>query len=402
MAFDFLTVYDRHGMDALAVDAIGRVEGAPHAPQDGYSSIPMWVADMNFGTAPAVTDAIRARLEHPIFGYFFPPQEYFDAIKNWQASHNNAHDVEDRHIGYENGVLGGLISTVSAYCQPGDSVLVHSPTYVGFTSCLTAAGFNIVHSPLIPDNDGVYHMDYEDMDRVLEESGAKVAIFCSPHNPTGRVWHREEIEAAMEIYAKHDCIVVSDEIWSDIIHPGCTHVPTQSVSEDARNRTVALYAPSKTFNIAGIVGAYHIIYNDDLRARVEAASKKSHYNDAHVLSVHALIGGYSSEGNAWLQELNDVLAHNVQRARDFFAQCAPEISIARSAGTYMLWLDATAWCAKHKKSIDELLEAGWRVGVGWQDGRPFHGDCHIRMNVALPSALLEEALGRLAEHVFVE
>lgn len=154
-------------------------------------------------------------------------------------------NLDDKHIGYENGVLGGLISTVSAYCKPGDAVLVHSPTYIGFTSCLTAAGYKIVHSTLTADENNVYHMDYDDMDRVLTESGAKVAIFCSPHNPTGRVWHREEIEKAMAIYAKHDCIVVSDEIWSDIIHPGRTHIPAQSVSEDARNRTVALYALSK-------------------------------------------------------------------------------------------------------------------------------------------------------------
>lgn len=400
MAFDFTTIYDRHGKDALAVDAIGQIEGVPKAPQEGFSTIPMWVADMNFATAPAVVSAIQERLEHPIFGYFLPPQKYFDVIKDWQRSHNGVSNLDDKHIGYENGVLGGLISTVSAYCKPGDAVLVHSPTYIGFTSCLTAAGYKIVHSTLTADENNVYHMDYDDMDRVLTESGAKVAIFCSPHNPTGRVWHREEIEKAMAIYAKHDCIVVSDEIWSDIIHPGRTHIPAQSVSEDARNRTVALYALSKTFNIAGIVGAYHIIYNDQLRAKVEESSKRPHYNDANVLSIHALIGAYSSEGAQWVTELNEVLAANVKRTREFFARVAPEIRIANSAGTYMLWLDATAWCKKYGKSIDELLEAGWRVGVGWQDGRLFHGPCHIRMNVALPAQLLEEALERLNNHVF--
>ena len=133
---------------------------------------------------------------------------------------------------------------------------------------------------------------------------------------------------------------------------------------------------------------------------MEESSKRSHYNDANVLSIHALIGAYSSEGAQWVTELNEVLAANVKRTREFFARVAPEIRIANSAGTYMLWLDATAWCKKYGKSIDELLEAGWRVGVGWQDGRPFHGPCHIRMNVTLPAQLLEEALERLNNHVF--
>ncbi|QWT17961.1 aminotransferase class I/II-fold pyridoxal phosphate-dependent enzyme [Collinsella sp. zg1085] len=399
MSFDFTTVYDRTGKDAIALDGMGIVPEAPLPPDAGFSPIPMWIADMSFATVPSVTAALQKRLEHPLFGYFDMPQAYFDAIISWQRDRNGVEGLEAQHIGYEHGVLGGLVSAVAACTEPGATVLVHSPTYVGFTKSMTAAGFSLELSPLVKDAAGVYRLDFEDMDRRLTKTGANVAIFCSPHNPTGRVWEREEIAAAMEVYAKHDCVVISDEIWSDVIHPGHVHVPTQSVSADARMRTVGLYAPSKSFNIAGIVGAYHIIYNDDLRRRVLAQSGSSHYNGANVLSLHALLGAYTDEGKAWLAELNEVLANNVYRARAFFAEHAPEIEIVKPEATYMIWLDATAWCQKHGKTIDDLLQAGWRVGVGWQDGRRFHGPCHIRMNLALPASLLDEALIRLQEHV---
>lgn len=203
------------------------------------------------------------------------------------------------HIGYENGVLGGVVSTLRAYVQPGDAVLVHSPTYIGFTKSIEAAGYRIVHSPLKLDDRGVWRMDFEDMERKLAQNHIHAAVFCSPHNPCGRVWGRDEIERAMDIYRQHDCVVISDEIWSDIILSGHKHIPTQSVSEDAHMRTVALYAPSKTFNLAGLVGSYHIIYNETLRDRVCAVSNKTHYNEMNVISMHALIGAYQQQGYEW-------------------------------------------------------------------------------------------------------
>jgi hypothetical protein len=151
---------------------------------------------------------------------------------------------------------------------PGEEILLHAPTYVGFTHVLENTGRNAVHSDLIRDEQGVWRMDYEDMDRKLKEHKIHLAIFCSPHNPTGRVWERWEIERAMEIYAKNDCVVISDEIWSDIIMPGFRHIPTQSVSEDAKQRSIAFYAPSKTFSLAGLIGSYHVVYNDRLRDRL--------------------------------------------------------------------------------------------------------------------------------------
>lgn len=251
MKYDFTSLIDRHGMDAIAVDSWGEIpDMAPNAPDEGFDRIPMWVADMNFATVPTVQEHIIQRAQHPMFGYFNPRDEYFNRIIEWQSRRNGVEGLAPEHIGYENGVLGGVVSTLRAYVQPGDTVLVHSPTYIGFTKSIEAAGYRIVHSPLKLDDRGVWRMDFEDMERKLAQNHIHAAVFCSPHNPCGRVWERDEIERAMGIYRQHDCVVISDEIWSDIILPGHKHIPTQSVSEDAHMRTVALYAPSKTFNLA--------------------------------------------------------------------------------------------------------------------------------------------------------
>ena len=401
MTYDFTSILDRAGQDALAVDGLGTNPGmAPEPPAEGFDFIPMWVADMNFPVVPTVQEAIIDRVKQPHFGYFSLRDEYFQEIIRWHETRNHVTGLKPEHIGYENGVLGGVVSTLNAFAASGDAVLLHSPTYIGFTNSLTNAGFKIVHSPLTLDENGVWRMDFDDMEEKLAAHKIHVAVFCSPHNPCGRVWERWEVERAMELYRKYDCVVISDEIWSDIIRPGHTHVPTQSVSEDARQRTVALYAPSKTFNLAGLVGSYHIIYNDYLRDRVCAQSSKCHYNEANVLSMHALMGAYRPEGYQWVDELNQVIAGNVDYACGYLAEHVDGVACAKPEGTYMLFLDCTEWCEKHGRDIDWLLRAGWEVGVGWQDGRPFHGPCHIRMNLALPLSRVEEAMKRLDEHVF--
>ena len=401
MKYDFTTCIDRHGMDAIAVDGWGEIPGmSPRVPDPGFDAIPMWVADMNFPTAPTVTEHIIERAKHPLFGYFDPRDEYFDRIIEWQRRRNGVEGLERKHIGYENGVLGGVVSTLNAVACPGDAVLVHSPTYIGFTKALENAGYRIVLSPLVLDGSGTWRMDFADMEEKLAANHVHAAIFCSPHNPCGRVWERAEIERAMEIYAAHDVTVISDEIWSDIIRPGFKHTPTQSVGEDARRRTVALYAPSKTFNLAGLVGSYHIIYDDALRDRVVSASTKSHYNEMNVLSMHALIGAYQPEGYGWVDELNEVVKGNVDYFCDYVAEHFEGVACARPQGTYMVFLDCTEWCRAHGRDVQWLLDEGNRVGVGYQDGRPFHGPCHIRVNLALPLSRVQEACERLDRYVF--
>ena len=400
MPYDFTTIYDRHGKDALAVEGLGKPGFAPPTPKNGFSAIPMWVADMNFATVPTIPAAIIARASHPLYGYFLTPDAYYDAIIGWQRDRNGVEGLTKDAIGYENGVLGGVASALGCLAAPGDAVLLHSPTYIGFTHTLEDNGYRIVHSPLVQDENGTWRMDYADMDRKCKENHIHAAIFCSPHNPCGRVWERWEIEKAMDVYRENGVTVISDEIWSDIILGGHKHIPTQSVSEDARQRTIALYAPSKTFNLAGLIGSYHIIYNKTLRDRVAARSEKTHYNEMNVLSMHALLGAYTPEGRAWVDELCAVLTENVDYAYRYIAEHFPGVRVAKPEGTYLLFLDCTDWCAAHGKTIDEVEQAGWDVGVAWQDGRMFHGPCAVRVNLALPKSLVVEAFERLDKYVF--
>ena len=400
MKYDFTSIIDRRGKDAIAVDMVG-MPGSPYpAPRDGFDIIPMWVADMNFPSLPTITEAMIRRAGHPAFGYFMPPAAYYDAIIRWQESHNGVSGLTKDNIGYENGVLGGVVTTLNVFCSRGDKVLLHSPTYVGFTHSLENNGYEIIHSPLVKDGQGVWRMDFEDMEKKLVDHKIHAAIFCSPHNPTGRVWEKWEVEKAMELYKKHDVMVISDEIWSDLLLTGYTHTPTQSVSDDAKMRTVALYAPSKTFNLAGLVGSYHIIYNRAIKDRVDKESSLSHYNSMNVMSMHALLGAYQPEGYEWVEELRQVITGNVNFACDFIAEHFEGISVSKPQGTYMLFLDCEKWLEKHGKTMDELLAAGWDVGVIWQDGRAFHGKTHIRMNLALPLSRVQEAFRRLDMYVF--
>lgn len=398
MKYDFTSIIDRRGRDSIAVDLVPGL--GPQGPKEGFDVIPMWVADMNFPTVPTIQEAIIERAKHPMFGYFQPSREYYDSIIRWHEIRNGVTGLAMEHIRYENGVLGCVMSVVNAFSAPGDSVLLHSPTYIGFTRVLQNNGRRIILSDLVQDEEGVWRMDYADMDKKLKEHKIHLAIFCSPHNPCGRVWEREEIEKAMEVYENNDCLVISDEIWSDIILYKNKHIPSQSINEDAKNRTVAVYAPSKTFNLAGLVGAYHIIYNKYLRDRVRAQSSKSHYNSVNVFSIHALIGAYKDEGYEWLDELCRVLEENIDYASDHIMSKYKGIKFFKPQGTYMLYLDCREWCEDHNMTLDELHKAGTDVGVLWQDGRPFNRPYTIRLNLALPKSRLIEAFNRLDKYVF--
>ena len=401
MKYDFTSIMDRVGKDAIAVDLVGKLPGfAPEAPREGFDIIPMWVADMNFPTCPAITERIIERTKHPAFGYFSISDEYYDSIIRWHEVRNGITGLKKEHIGYENGVLGGVVSALNVFCSKGDNVLLHSPTYIGFTDSLTNNGYHIVHSSLVKDENHIWRMDFEDMEKKIVENAIHAAILCNPHNPCGRVWERWELEKAMQLFQKHDVYVISDEIWSDLMLDGHRHIPVQSVSEDARRRTVGFYAPSKTFNLAGLVGSYHIIYNQRIRDRVRKESSLSHYNSINVLSMHALISAYSPEGQEWTDELCEVLSGNVRYACDYIAEHFEGVEVSKPEGTYMLFVDCTKWCESHGKTIDDVEHAAWDVGVAIQDGRMFHGSCCMRMNLALPLSRVKEAFDRLDKYVF--
>ena len=403
MKYDFTSIIDRRGMDATALDSVGAYKWGiePEAPAEGFDFIPMWVADMNFATCPAIPREIIRRAEHPLFGYFNYSDEYYQSILGWRKAGGWHQDLTRDMIGYENGVHGFLSSAVRALTEPGDPILLHSPVYVGFREDVEGLGRRSVFSPLVQDAEGVWRMDYKDMDRKIKENGIRLAIFCSPHNPSGRVWEMEELSRAMDVFEANDVTVLSDEIWADLVFPGHPHIPTQCVNDWAREHVCAAYAPSKTFNLAGLIGSYHIIYNEELRRKIRSLGNDSHYNEMNVLSMHALIGAYSAEGREWVDELVQVLESNAQFTCDYFHTNFPDVKVQMPQGTYMLFLDLTDYCARTGRTLDEVLHEGWRVGVGWQDGRQFEGPCHIRLNLASPRSRIEEALTRMKTYIFI-
>lgn len=367
MKYDFETIIERAGKDALAVD-VPQIDrdaetgyfGVPL--KEGLDVIPMWVADMNFATAPSIPEAVSARLAHPVYGYFLPREEYFDAIIRWQTKRNQVTGLKAEHIGYENGVLGGVVSAAGVLCSGGDKILVHSPTYIGFTNALGNAGYKLVHSPLYQDEEGVWRMDYEDMEKRLAEENIHTAILCSPHNPTGRAWERWELEKAMELFKKYEVYVISDEIWSDLYLEDYKHIPTQSVSEDAKMRTIAFYAPSKTFNLAGLIGSYHIVYNRWLRERLLKESSLSHYNNMNILSMYALMGAYTEAGEEWLEELKAVLTKNIAYACEFIEKNWKGVKVSKPQATYMLFWTVKNGAKTMEKPWTNSKEQVWKQG----------------------------------------
>lgn len=402
MKYDFTSIIDRKGKDALAVDKLPDGFGIADEiyVRDGLDCIPMWIADMNFATVPTVTEAIIERTKHPTYGYFDTRDEYYNNIIKWHKDRKGITDLTKEEIGYENGVLGGVATALHVLCSQGDNILVHAPTYIGFTGVLNNNGYHIIHSPLCKDEKGIWRMDFEDMEKKIIDNKIHTAIFCSPHNPTGRVWERWEVEKAMEIYEKHNVYVIADEIWSDIILGDHKHIPTQSVSEYAKMHTAAFYAPSKTFNLAGLIGSYHVIYNKWLRERMDKGASLGHYNSMNVLSMYALIGAYSPEGNEWVDELCQVIGENVDYACNFIEEHFDGVDVSRPQGTYMLFLDCEKWCKNHNKTLEELLISGFEAGVFWQNGEAFQKKWAIRMNLALPLSRVKEAFDRLNKYVF--
>ena len=399
MTYDFTTIIPREGRDALAVEGLGWGFG-PTAPKEGFDFIPMWVADMNFPTAPSIARRIAERAAHPPDGYFLARPENYQAIFDWQKRHGVS-GLKKWQIGYHNGVLGGVASLMKAFTAPGDKVLMHSPAYIGFSHVLEDLGRRAELSPMKKDENGVWRMDFDDMERCLKEEHIHFAIFCSPHNPTGRVWERWEVERAMELYAKYDCVVAADEIWSDLILPGYQHVPVQSVSEDARRHTVAFYSPSKGFNLSGLWSSYSISYDRTLQDRMVKEGDMTHYNSLNVLSMHALLGAYSEEGAAWLAELLQVLQGNIDFVCDFVRDELPGVAVSKPQSTYLVFLSCDGYAARTGRTMDDIISAAWDAGVGLQDGRPFFEPFGLRLNLALPKSRVEEAMRRLKEYVFV-
>ena len=391
MKYDFDKVVDRHGTNCLKYDfAIERGKPA--------DILPLWVADMDFQTAPAILERLEETVKHGIFGYSDGKEGYFAAVQNWYRE-RFGWETKPEWLVKTPGVVFALAAAVRAYTKEGDGVLLQQPVYYPFSEVITDNGRKVVNSPL-KITDGYYTMDFDDLETKIVENKVKLFLLCSPHNPVGRVWSEEELRRVGEICLRHGVLVVSDEIHSDFTREGHPHTVFAKLGAEFEQNCLICTAPSKTFNLAGLIGSYHIIYSKWLRDRVDKESSLCHYNEINVLSMHALIGAYKPEGYEWVDELNQVLANNVDFACEHIWEQYKGIQVTKPQGTYMLFLDCTKWCEAHGKTIEELQKAGSDVGVAWQDGRRFHGPCHIRMNLALPLSRVQEAFARLDKYVF--
>ena len=368
-------------------------------PYKDEEFIRMWVADMEFAVAPEILQAITDRVHRRILGYTLVYDKgYYEVLRAWCES-RYGWSFPKEQLTFSPGVIPALYQLTEDLVKPlNGRVLTMTPAYGFFLHACEYNGVELVTSPLREEG-GRFSIDWEDLEAKAADPDVKLLMLCNPHNPTGRIWTEEELRHMAAIIEKHRLWVVSDEIHCDLIRTGLRHTPLGKIMPDY-DRLITCMSASKTFNLAGLVGSYHIIYNPYLRDRVRAKSSKPHYNDMNVLSMHALIGAYKPEGYEWVEELRETISGNVNFACDYITQHFEGVSVSKPEGTYMLFLDCTDWCKAHGKTIAEVEKAGWNVGVAWQDGRMFHGPCAIRMNLALPLTRVQEAFERLDKYVF--
>lgn len=360
----------------------------PAAPDKPLS--PMWIADMDFATPDCVLNSVRERLEHPVFGYCPADPLFAQAIIQWAKLRHGVTDLEPQFIRCQNSALGGVVAALQTLLQPGDPVLVHLPNYNGFTKAIADAGCRLVGSPLVRDENGVFRMDLEDMEQRIRAEQIKCLIFCSPHNPTGRVWTREEIEQVCALCERLGVFIISDEVWADFVYAPARHIFTTQVSAYAHEHTITLNGASKTFNLAGLRTSYSIVYNEELRQKYHMASARSHCNSPNTLSVAALIGAYTG-GAEYVEELVSYIRKNMELVHDFICREVPSVRSDLPQGTYTMWLDFTG---TGRSEAENTARMG-REGLVISPGSDYHGEGWFRMNVACPRSQVEQALRAL-------
>ena len=377
---------DRHGTGAYKWEA-HKVPGPYHTTVPEEDVVPMWIADMDFATAPSIVERLLARVQHPAYGYTLPSAEYYQAICDWHKTRYGNDAVKRRHILNHTSVLAGVGAAVEAFTLPGENILINQTTYTGFQSTVKNLGRNLVYSPLVKDEKGLWRMNFEEMEKLISANKISLMIFCSPHNPTGRVWEKWEIENVVNLCAKHGVKIVSDEIWADfVVDPECKHIPTQSVSDVAKEIVTANYAPSKTFNLAGLQGSYSVTYNKQMRDKLDKIGSTTHSNAVSLLTLEACIGAYTG-GAEYIDEMLKYVRENQKLMVDFFNSCEG-IEASLPQGTYVLWVNFEGTGMDVGVVRDKLRE----VGVITTDGRGYHGKTYLRFNCACPKANCEKAI----------
>ncbi len=383
MQYNFDEIINREGTACYKYDLRKKIFGRDDI-------IPMWVADMDFNTPPFIIDAIRKRLEHEVFGYSFRPDSFYEAIINW-LKHRHNWPVKKEWISFSPGVVPALNMIIMAFTQPGDKVIVQPPVYFPFYSAVTNHNRLLVRNPLVLNNER-YEMDYEDLERKIDKR-VKMLILCSPHNPTGNVWKKDELEKLIEICIKNNILILSDEIHSDIIFSGNKHLPAAGLSDKITQQIITLMAPSKTFNIAGLSTSFVICQNPALLKKYNNMLDALHIAQGNIFGNVALEAAYN-HGNEWLDQLIQYLQDNLNFAIHYLVKKIPGIHPIKPEATYLLWLD----CRKqgmNDKELNDLLSR--KAGLGLSAGSLFgpEGQGFVRMNIGCPRFTLHQALDRL-------
>lgn len=399
MNYDFDKIIDRSGSDDFKHEVLKERYGRDDI-------LPLWVADMDFETPDFILDAMRKRMEHPIFGYTVQPKEYWPTVKKWIADHHQW-DVKEEWMTYIPGVVRGLGFAINALTEPGDNIIIQTPVYHPFRMTIEGNGRCTVKNQLIEtDGDNFYEMDFDNLLSIID--GAKMLVLCNPHNPAGITWSKETLQRLADICYEHNVIVVSDEIHADLALFGHKHVPFASVSDKAKNISVTFQAPTKTFNVAALVSSYAIVPNDKIREKLYSWITANELNEPNIFAPIATIAAFS-QGEPWRREMLKYIEENILFTEEYFSQHIPGIKVIRPQASFLVWLDCRGLGLDHDALLDLFIN---KARLALNDGEifdtegdpkaPMHNEhCasrgFMRLNVGTPRAILRQALSQLAD-----
>lgn len=383
MKYDFDKTIDRRATNSYKWDS---------APE---GALPMWVADMDFRTAPAIIDALQKRVAHGIFGYTRVPDAYYGAVTSW-FSRRHGWDIDREWIIYTSGVVPAVSAVIKALTVPGDKVIVQTPVYNCFFSSIRNNGCEIVSNPLRRTAD-TYEMDFDALERCAADPRAKVMLLCNPHNPAGRVWTPDELTRLGNICLRNGVTVVADEIHCELVYQVFKYTPFASLSDAFLHRSVTCVSPSKAFNIAGLQIANIVAFDNDLRSRIDKAININEVCDVNPFGVAATIAAYN-EGEEWLNQLVDYLHGNYEAMAEFCRRELSEFPITRLEGTYLVWMDCSSLGMPSDALEHALLEdARLWLNAGTMYGA--EGEGYMRWNIACPRSVMLDGLNRFLNFV---
>lgn len=383
MEYDFSRPTERRGTDSYKWDS------APEA-----DIIPLWVADMDFETFPAITEALQRRVAHGIFGYTRVPEAYYEAVCNWFGKRHGWH-INREDIIYTSGVVPAVSAVIKALTLPGDQVIVQGPVYNCFFSSIRNNGCEMVSNSLIYNKEELrYEIDFDDLERKLAHERARLMLLCNPHNPGGRVWTRDELTRVAELCHKYGVRVVSDEIHCELTLYDNEYVPFGSLPDELSHGSITCCSPSKAFNTAGLQIANIVCRDTEVRNRIDRAININEVCDVNPFGVIALQAAYSDEGYEWLTQLRAYISSNYDLLRERFARELPKCKVMRMEGTYLAWID----CSELHISSDEIEEMLMHENKVWVNAGSMYGTegaAFIRINMACTSELLNEGITRI-------